>query len=87
MIVLQTSSKVFRRNLKNIEFPCYISIIVSDAFDLTYLKSHFYSTPFHYFFGHKRNNGVYLPWYDWSGNNSTVKGTHIYLPTNIESIF
>ena len=70
----KTSSKMFTRRLKNIEFPCYVSIIVSDAFNLTYLRSHFYSTPFTFLMGGKYNNGNWYDWYDWSGNNSTVKG-------------
>ena len=71
---MQTSTKMLKRRLKNVEFPCYVSIIVSDAFNLTSLRSHFYLTPFAYLMGNKRNNGVWMPWYDWSGNNSTVKG-------------
>ena len=70
----KTSSKVYKRKLKNIEFPCFVSIIVSDAFDLKYLRSHFYTTPFTYFMGGKYNNGNWYAWYDWSGNNSTVRG-------------
>ena len=83
----RTSTKAFKKRLKNIEFPCYVSIIVSDAFDLTYLRSHFYTTPFTYLMGGKYNNGDWYAWYDWTGNKSTVKGEldtryngkHIYI--------
>ena len=65
---------MLKKRLKNVEFPCYVSIIVSDAFNLTTLRSHFYLTPFAYLMGRKKNNSDNLLWYDWSGNNSTVKG-------------
>ena len=79
MKFMQTSSKMLKRRLKNVEFPCYVSIIVSDAFNLTTLRSHFYLTPFAYLMGRKKNNSDNLLWYDWSGNNSTVKGTHTFI--------
>ena len=83
----KTSSKMFKRRLKNIEFPCYVSIIVSDAFNLTHLRSHFYATPFTYFLGGKQNHGRWFAWYDWSGNNSTVKGELDTYLSNISNYF
>ena len=57
--------------LNEIEFPSYLTFIVSDAFKFEIIENHGYSDLFDFFIGNKNQAEAS---FDWTGSNSTIQG-------------